>query len=166
MIIPLIVDGGWSAWMSAGSKCSVPCGHGSKIRIRSCNNPVPENGGRDCPGQTFESSFCMLKECPGKNWNPKSVWIWNQKLWLMRWHLWNFHSFCYSKWWVDALDTIFNMHGNMWRWVPDVYKNMHKSGTKGWRFTMPWGEQGHSKMSWSSFMSGYDVTFNSVISND
>ncbi|XP_048756323.1 papilin-like isoform X2 [Ostrea edulis] len=71
------VDGGWSAWMSAGSKCSVPCGHGSKIRIRSCNNPAPENGGRDCPGQTFESTFCMLKECPVNGgwtpWTPYSI---------------------------------------------------------------------------------------------
>lgn len=58
------VDGGWSAWVTAGSGCSVTCGRGSKIRIRTCSNPAPVNGGRDCPGAVYDSTSCLLKECP------------------------------------------------------------------------------------------------------
>lgn len=60
------VDGGWSAWVTTGSECSVTCGRGSKIRIRSCSNPAPVNGGRNCPGAVYESTSCKLKECPGE----------------------------------------------------------------------------------------------------
>lgn len=60
------VDGGWGAWITSGSECSVTCGRGSRIRIRSCSNPAPVNGGQDCPGAVYESKSCLLKECPGE----------------------------------------------------------------------------------------------------
>lgn len=58
------VDGGWSAWTTTGSGCSVTCGRGSRIKIRTCSNPAPVSGGRDCPGAMYESASCLLKECP------------------------------------------------------------------------------------------------------
>ncbi|XP_062609191.1 uncharacterized protein LOC134270936 isoform X2 [Saccostrea cucullata] len=71
------VDGGWSSWISTGKECSVQCGRGSKIRIRTCTNPAPQNGGRDCPGSEYESTSCMLKECPVNGgwtlWSPYST---------------------------------------------------------------------------------------------
>nr|XP_022321026.1 coadhesin-like isoform X3 [Crassostrea virginica] len=58
------VDGGWSAWISSGRSCSVTCGRGSVIRIRSCTNPTPSNGGQDCSGAPFQSFLCEQPECP------------------------------------------------------------------------------------------------------
>ena len=41
------VNGGWSSF-SAWSKCSKSCGGGSQVRVRSCTNPPPANGGKSC----------------------------------------------------------------------------------------------------------------------
>ena len=43
------VDGGYSNW-SECSECSVTCGGGTQILTRTCTNPPPSNGGRDCSG--------------------------------------------------------------------------------------------------------------------
>ncbi len=50
------VDGGWSAW----GVCSAQCGGG--IRVRSCSNPYPQNGGAECSGSTSE--VCNTQVCP------------------------------------------------------------------------------------------------------
>ncbi|XP_051006877.1 complement component C7 [Acomys russatus] len=47
------VDGGWSCWSSWS-----PCVQGKKSRSRKCNNPPPSAGGKDCIGETSESSQC------------------------------------------------------------------------------------------------------------
>eukprot|EP00756_Hemistasia_phaeocysticola_P019779 Hpha_TRINITY_DN15680_c3_g6::TRINITY_DN15680_c3_g6_i3::g.99988::m.99988 len=39
------VDGGWSAW----GECSATCGSTGE-QTRTCNNPVPQNGGAECSG--------------------------------------------------------------------------------------------------------------------
>lgn len=62
-----VVDGGYSNWNS-WSDCSVSCGGGRKARSRSCNNPAPQHGGKDCSslGPSLETTACNTNGCPGK----------------------------------------------------------------------------------------------------
>ena len=53
-----IVDGGWSIF----SSCSVACGGGTKTK--TCSNPVPANGGKDCTGDN--TNTCNTQDCIGK----------------------------------------------------------------------------------------------------
>ena len=62
MISLVAVDGGWSEW-SQFSPCSKTCGGGSITRFRNCNNPSPLNGGKNCPGEYFESQDCNTDPC-------------------------------------------------------------------------------------------------------
>ncbi|KAL4231142.1 Thrombospondin type 1 repeat-containing protein [Mactra antiquata] len=73
------VDGGFTAW-STWTACSVTCGTGTKDRSRSCDNPVPQNGGLDCSGDTDETTTCDEVSCPvdggysdWTQWGPCSV---------------------------------------------------------------------------------------------
>ncbi len=50
----LIVDGGWSDWGSWSH-----CSGGTQTHTRSCNNPVPSEGGDDCDGGISESRDCI-----------------------------------------------------------------------------------------------------------
>ncbi|XP_056089324.1 A disintegrin and metalloproteinase with thrombospondin motifs 3 isoform X1 [Rhinichthys klamathensis goyatoka] len=56
-------DGAWGAWSKYGS-CSRSCGTGVRFRTRQCNNPVPSNGGQDCPGVNYEYQLCNIDDCP------------------------------------------------------------------------------------------------------
>ncbi|XP_050966448.1 A disintegrin and metalloproteinase with thrombospondin motifs 3 isoform X3 [Labeo rohita] len=56
-------DGAWSAWSKYGT-CSRSCGTGVRFRTRQCNNPVPSNGGQDCPGVNYEYQLCNIDDCP------------------------------------------------------------------------------------------------------
>ena len=58
----LLVNGGWGIWGAYG-KCSRLCGGGEKTRKRSCNKPVPSNGGLPCLGQSVQSAKCNTKPC-------------------------------------------------------------------------------------------------------
>ena len=62
----LIVDGGYSAWGSYGP-CSKSCGGGVQSRSRTCTNPPPAHGGKDCSGLGESSSTreCSSQNCPG-----------------------------------------------------------------------------------------------------
>ncbi|KAL0969159.1 hypothetical protein UPYG_G00223290 [Umbra pygmaea] len=67
-------DGGWSHW-SPWSSCSVTCGEGVITRIRLCNSPTPQMGGRDCQGQGRETKACTESPCPiNGGWGPWSLW--------------------------------------------------------------------------------------------
>ncbi|XP_078611401.1 uncharacterized protein LOC144881901 isoform X2 [Branchiostoma floridae x Branchiostoma japonicum] len=46
---PCHVDGGWSAW-SEWSVSTSNCGEGKRGRFRTCNQPIPQAHGKDCPG--------------------------------------------------------------------------------------------------------------------
>ena len=62
----LVDDGGYSEW-SSWSQCSVTCGDGRRSHSRSCTNPPPSPGGKDCsqlgPDNEFED--CNDGGCPG-----------------------------------------------------------------------------------------------------
>lgn len=58
------VDGGFSKWQN-WSDCSKTCSVGVQMRIRFCNNPVPQYGGQNCTGKFVETRNCTLNEtCP------------------------------------------------------------------------------------------------------
>lgn len=56
------VDGGWGAWGSY-SECSRTCGGGVRSRMRACNAPTPENGGKYCIGQRIQYESCNTEAC-------------------------------------------------------------------------------------------------------
>ena len=60
------VDGGWSDWTQWGS-CSASCDEGTRQRSRACNNPSPENGGKNCDGDNDETESCNEQACPIKS---------------------------------------------------------------------------------------------------
>ncbi|XP_078337815.1 uncharacterized protein LOC111100868 [Crassostrea virginica] len=57
-----MVDGGWGKW-NEWTPCSVTCGNGTQRRHRYCNNPAPDNGGIECPGNSTEIRMCSMEEC-------------------------------------------------------------------------------------------------------
>ena len=57
------VDGGWSAW-SSWTSCSKSCNGGFQSRLRSCTNPSPSGGGKQCLGISAETDPCNAFQCP------------------------------------------------------------------------------------------------------
>ncbi|XP_053398910.1 SCO-spondin-like isoform X2 [Mercenaria mercenaria] len=58
------IHGGWSMW-SDYSPCSVSCGTGMMQRIRVCDSPMPQYGGKVCIGDSTEGAVCDTKiKCP------------------------------------------------------------------------------------------------------
>ncbi|KAK5914660.1 hypothetical protein CgunFtcFv8_009083 [Champsocephalus gunnari] len=67
------VDGGWGAWSQPGP-CSVSCGDGLQLSIRTCDSPAPKYGGRFCDGPSTKSIVCQ-SPCPVDGfWSGWSVW--------------------------------------------------------------------------------------------
>lgn len=60
---PKPIDGGWSSWKS-WNNCSKTCGNGIQHRIRTCDNPKPQHGGRSCSGNAIEQRMCNEMKCP------------------------------------------------------------------------------------------------------
>jgi hypothetical protein len=56
-------DGNWGAW-SLVSSCSVSCNGGTQTRTRSCDNPLPVNLGKNCYGESTETTACSESPCP------------------------------------------------------------------------------------------------------
>ena len=57
------IDGGYTEWSE--SECSVTCGEGTKILTRTCTNPSPSCGGKNCSelGPDFMTIPCNEGEC-------------------------------------------------------------------------------------------------------
>ncbi|XP_060579908.1 A disintegrin and metalloproteinase with thrombospondin motifs adt-1-like [Ruditapes philippinarum] len=66
------VDGQFGFW-GYWSECNQNCGGGSRTRTRSCNNPTPANGGKDCEGDKSQSELCNEQQCAG-DYGLWSVW--------------------------------------------------------------------------------------------
>uniref|UniRef100_A0A4W5N9A2 Complement factor properdin n=1 Tax=Hucho hucho TaxID=62062 RepID=A0A4W5N9A2_9TELE len=62
------VDGSWSQW-GGWSECSAPCGGGVKLRMRQCDNPAPQSGGRGCAGMSEQQRECNSHTCTGTRWD-------------------------------------------------------------------------------------------------
>ena len=70
----LAVHGGWLGW-SNWSSCSMTCGNGTAYRDRSCTNPAPLHGGRNCTGPSYQIKECFLRHCPVNcKWEEFSNW--------------------------------------------------------------------------------------------
>ena len=64
LLFSSIVDGGWSDWTIWGD-CTDECNGGVQTRTRTCDNPVPQFGGRKCGGRSKRTRECNLHPCPG-----------------------------------------------------------------------------------------------------
>ena len=69
------IDGMWSFW-SDWLPCDVTCGAGTQSRVRICNNPPAQYGGKACFGPAAEDIVCDTGiPCPIiGNWSPWSPW--------------------------------------------------------------------------------------------
>ncbi|CAH3021140.1 unnamed protein product, partial [Porites evermanni] len=71
----LAIDGGYTDW--SASDCSVTCGGGTQTLTRTCTNPPPSNGGKNCSGlgpaqkarQFNELGYSLLCFCFGVSIN-------------------------------------------------------------------------------------------------
>ena len=66
-------DGNWSDW-SQWDSCSVTYGEGNQTRSRTCTNPVPSDGGKNCSNTNVENESQACNDQP----NPKgNFWDFN-----------------------------------------------------------------------------------------
>ncbi|XP_028417057.1 zinc metalloproteinase nas-14-like [Dendronephthya gigantea] len=56
------IAGHWGRW-SSWSSCSTRCGPGTRSRARTCDDPVPRNGGKNCVGDGKEENPCVFQSC-------------------------------------------------------------------------------------------------------
>uniref|UniRef100_A0A8C5I5P3 Peptidase M12B domain-containing protein n=1 Tax=Gouania willdenowi TaxID=441366 RepID=A0A8C5I5P3_GOUWI len=60
------VNGAWGLWGPWGD-CSRTCGGGVQFSFRSCDNPMPKNGGKYCEGKRIQYRSCNTETCPETN---------------------------------------------------------------------------------------------------
>ena len=65
---PSKVNGGFTSWTSY-DECSELCGGGDQERSRSCTNPSPKHGGKDCVGDETQSRACNTQKCKGESFH-------------------------------------------------------------------------------------------------
>jgi len=65
-LISFAVHGNWTDW-GDWNPCSVTCAGGTQSRSRTCTNPPPRNGGRECSGESEDVQSCNEMPCPSKN---------------------------------------------------------------------------------------------------
>ncbi|CAK6971319.1 hemicentin-1 [Scomber scombrus] len=71
---PCPISGNWGPWSSWGS-CSKSCNGGQMRRYRTCDNPRPANGGRQCAGTDTQIQRCSTANCPVEgNWGSWQPW--------------------------------------------------------------------------------------------
>ena len=61
------VDGGFSDWIeeSCLSDAGKECGfRGTKYSFRTCTNPRPAHGGKECEGDIQKAENCPIEPCP------------------------------------------------------------------------------------------------------
>ena len=58
------IDGNYTKW-SEWSECSATCRGGSQTRTRTCTNPTPQHGGKNCSelGPANETQECNTNAC-------------------------------------------------------------------------------------------------------
>lgn len=56
------VDGHWGRWSSWGG-CSATCDNGKTVRTRKCDDPIPANSGKPCPGKNKQQKACTIRRC-------------------------------------------------------------------------------------------------------
>jgi len=62
LFLKILVHGNWTDWIFG--TCSKSCGGGIKNGFRTCSNPEPKHGGRNCTGPTSNSTECNTNPCP------------------------------------------------------------------------------------------------------
>ena len=63
-VLAEIIDCGWSPWVNG--TCSITCGgEGVRVDTRTCDNPPPQNGGKDYNGSPNRTVPCFT--CPCKH---------------------------------------------------------------------------------------------------
>ena len=62
-ITVFLVHGGWSDWQNV-TNCSTTCGEGVITQQRTCTQPSPSCGGRECSGENTTNVSCN-NCCPG-----------------------------------------------------------------------------------------------------
>ena len=73
-MIIISVNGRWTDF-GDWSDCSKKCGVGTQTRTRSCTNPTPQHGGKECEGDSTETQECNTHRCPvGGGWTDFGDW--------------------------------------------------------------------------------------------
>ncbi|EDO28041.1 predicted protein, partial [Nematostella vectensis] len=67
-------DGNFTEW-TKWTTCTRTCGTGAQMRMRTCTNPAPANGGLNCSGPANQTQECSKQPCPvDGNWTEWSTW--------------------------------------------------------------------------------------------
>jgi len=87
--LPDSKDGAWGEW-SPWSECSRTCGIGAASSSRTCDNPMPENGGSYCIGKRKRYQTCNTQNCPenSKDFRNLQCEVYDHELFRERYYNW------------------------------------------------------------------------------